>query len=57
VLLRHDGDLVAIEADGLTLAGPQGPCARVRGDLARLTGAAGPYRLLDPGGATLALTP
>jgi hypothetical protein len=57
VLLRHDGDLVAIEADGLTLAGPQGPCARVRGDLARLAGTAGPYRLLDPGGATLALTP
>jgi hypothetical protein len=57
VLLRHDGDLVAVEADGLTLAGPQGPCARVRGDLARLAGAAGTHRLLDPGGATLALTP
>jgi hypothetical protein len=56
VLLRHDGDLVAIDADGLTLAGPQGPCARVRGDLARLAGAGGPYRLLDATGATLALT-
>jgi hypothetical protein len=55
VLLRHDGDLVAIGADGLTLAGPQGPCARVRADLARLAGAAGPYRLLDGTGATLAL--
>jgi hypothetical protein len=57
VLLRHDDDLLAIEADGLTLAGPQGPCARVRGDLARLPGAAGPHRLLDAAGATLALTP
>jgi hypothetical protein len=56
VLLRHDGDLVAIDADGLTLAGPQGPCARVRGDLARLPSPAGPHRLLDAGGATLALT-
>jgi hypothetical protein len=56
VLLRHDGDLVAIDADGLTLAGPQGPCARVRGDLARLASPAGPHRLLDAGGATLALT-
>jgi hypothetical protein len=57
VLLRHDGDLVAIDADGMTLAGPQGPCARVRGEEARLAGAAGPYRLLDASGATLALTP
>ena len=39
VLLRHDGDLVAVGADGLTLAGPQGPCARIRGNLARLAGA------------------
>ena len=46
-----------MQADGAVLAGPHGPCARVRGDLARLPGEAGPYRLLDPGGATLALTP
>ena len=41
----------------LTLAGPQGPWARVRGDQARLPGRAGPHRLLDPSGATLALCP
>jgi hypothetical protein len=57
VLLRHDGDLVAIDADGTILVGPYGPCARVRGDLTRLPGTAGPHRLTDPGGATLALTP
>ena len=57
VLLRHDGDLVAIDADGTILVGPHGPCARVRGDLTRLPGTAGPHRLTDPGGATLALTP
>ena len=57
VLLRHDGELVAVQADGTVLAGPDGPCARVRGDLARLPGAAGPHRLLDPSGATLALAP
>jgi hypothetical protein len=56
VLLRHEHDLLAIDADGLTLAGPQGPCARVRGDLARLPGSAGPHRLLDAAGAALALT-
>jgi hypothetical protein len=39
------------------LAGPDGPYARVRGDRARLPGAAGPQRLLDASGATLALTP
>jgi hypothetical protein len=57
VLLRHEGDFVAIDADGLTLAGPQGPCARIRGERARLTAAPGPHRLLDASGATLALTP
>ena len=57
VLLRHDGDLVAVGADGLTLAGLQGPCALVRGDLARLASRAGPHRLLNAEGATLALTP
>jgi hypothetical protein len=56
VLLRDDGSLVAVDADGLTLAGPQGPCARIRGDLARLDGPAGTHRLLDASGATLALT-
>src|SRR5580693_6186536 len=55
VLLRHDDALVAVDADGLTLAGPQGPCARVRGDRATLPGSPGPHRLLDPAGATLAL--
>jgi len=55
VLLRHDDALVAVGADGLTLAGPQGPCARVRGDQAVLPGPDGPYRLLDPAGAALAL--
>jgi hypothetical protein len=57
VLLRHEGDFVAIDADGLTLAGPSGPCARIRGDRARLTARAGPHRLLDASEATLALTP
>ncbi len=57
VLLRHEGDFVAIDADGLTLAGPQGPCARIRGERVRLTAAPGPHRLLDASGATLALTP
>jgi hypothetical protein len=55
VLIRHDHALVAVDADGLTLAGPQGPCARVRGHRATLPGSPGPHRLLDPAGATLAL--
>jgi len=55
VLLRHDDALVAVDADGLTVAGPQGPWARVRGDLATLPGWPGPHRLLDPAGAALAL--
>jgi hypothetical protein len=55
VLLRHDGDLVAIGGDGLTLAGPDGPRARVDGDLARFSGAPGYHRLLDAEDGTLAL--
>jgi hypothetical protein len=57
LLLRADGELVAIDADGTTLAGPDGPCARVRGSRARFPGKAGCHRLLTPAGATLALTP
>ena len=57
VLLRHDGELVAVGADGLTLAGPEGAYRRVRGDLARLPGMPGYHRLLTPAGATLAMAP
>jgi hypothetical protein len=56
VLLRVDGDLLAVAADGAILAGPDGPKARVRGEMARFPGAAGSHRLLGPTGATLALT-
>jgi hypothetical protein len=57
VLLRLDGELVAVGADGLTLAGPDGGYRRVRGDLARMGGVDGYHRLLDPNGATRALVP
>jgi hypothetical protein len=57
VLVRHDGELVAVGADGLTLAGPGGAYRRVRSDLARLPGAPGYHRLLTPSGATVALAP
>jgi hypothetical protein len=56
VLLRVDGELLAVAAEGTILTGPGGPRARVRGDLARFAGAAGCHRLIDPTGATLALT-
>ena len=56
VLLRMDGELVAVGADGTILVGPDGPRARVRGSLARLPGGAGCHRLTDATGATLALT-
>ncbi len=56
VLLRIDDELVACGADGTILAGQDGPKCRVRGDLARFAGDAGHHRLIDPTGATLALT-
>jgi hypothetical protein len=56
VLLRIDDELVACGADGTILADQDGPKCRVRGDLARFAGDAGHHRLVDPTGATLALT-
>ncbi|HEY0938109.1 MAG TPA: CehA/McbA family metallohydrolase [Trebonia sp.] len=57
VLLRDSGSLVAVGADGLVLAGPDGPRRRITGDLVRLPDAPGYHRLLTPAGATVALTP
>jgi hypothetical protein len=57
VLLRLDDELVAIGAEGTILVGPDGPFALVRSALARFPGATGSHRLMDPTGATLALTP
>jgi len=57
VLLRHDGGFAAIGAEGLLLAGPEGPYHRVAGDVAHRPGRSGYHRLLTPSGATVALTP
>ena len=56
VLLRVDGELIAAGADGAILCGPDGPAARVSGELASFADLPGPYRLIDPAGTTLALT-
>jgi hypothetical protein len=56
VLLRMGDELVACAADGTILAGPDGPKARVTGPLTRFPAASGCHRLVDPTGATLALT-
>jgi hypothetical protein len=57
VLLRAEGELVAVAADGTVLAGPDGPVRQVHGDLARFPATPGWHRLLSDRGATLALTP
>ncbi len=56
LLLRVDGELVAIEADGAILTNQDGPIRRVSGNLHRLGDATGYHRLIDPAGTTLALT-
>ncbi len=56
VLLRVDGELLACDADGAILTGPDGPKSRVRGDLVSFAGDEGHHRLVDPSGATLAIT-
>ena len=55
VLLRCGGDLIALGAEGTTLAGPDGPRARVTGPRQAFPAAPGHHRLLDDSGATLAL--
>jgi hypothetical protein len=55
VLLRSDGELVAVGAEGTTLAGPDGPRARVTGPRQAFPAIPGHHRLLDDSGATLAL--
>jgi PHP domain len=55
VLLRVGDELIASGADGLILAGPHGPIARIRGQLAKFPAADGCHRIVDEHGATLAL--
>lgn len=57
VLLRTGGELVAVDADGLLLAGPDGAYARVKGPQAGFPERPGYHRLVDDSGATHALTP
>jgi hypothetical protein len=57
VLLRQGDELIAVDADGTVLTGPDGPRARVSGALAAFPAQSGSHRLTDATGATLALTP
>jgi hypothetical protein len=56
VLLRIGDEFVAVEADGMILAGTEGPKARIRGQLAKFPAAEGFHRIVDLTGATVALT-
>ena len=56
VLLRGDDEVIAIDAEGAILAGPDGPRARVRRPRQHFPGATGYHRLIDDTGAILALT-
>jgi hypothetical protein len=55
VLLRMSDELVAVGAEGTTLAGPDGPRARVSRPRQAFSAAFGYHRLLDDTGGTLAL--
>jgi hypothetical protein len=48
--------MIAVDAEGATLVGQDGPRARVRRPRESFPAAAGHHRLLDDTGATLALT-
>jgi hypothetical protein len=55
ILLRLADELVAVEAEGTTLAGPTGPRARVTATRQAFPALPGHHRLTDDTGATLAL--
>ncbi|MGH3327602.1 MAG: CehA/McbA family metallohydrolase [Streptomycetales bacterium] len=57
ILVRHDGGLLALDAGGAWLVGPEGDRRPVRRDRAWFPGGPGSHRLADATGATLALTP
>jgi hypothetical protein len=56
ILVRHDGGFVAVGADGLLVADPDGPYRRIVGDVVQLPGRPGYHRLVTALGATVALT-
>ncbi len=55
VLLRVRDELIALDADGTLLVGPDGRRRAVRGDRFRADGTAGPHRLDDHDGGVVAL--
>lgn len=55
VLVRHDDELVAVEAETTTLVDPEGRLTPVRDARTRLPGTAGTHRLLDQTGRVVAL--
>jgi hypothetical protein len=57
VVVRHGGAVLVAGGDGTTLVATGNAPHRVHGDLDAVAAGAGPYRLLDPSGRTLALTP
>jgi PHP domain len=56
VLLRSGDSLIAVDAEGTTLTGPDGPRAQVQRSRASFGAPPGCHRLLDRTGATVALT-
>lgn len=57
VAVRHEDEIVALDAAGADFLGPDGFRRTIRSERERLPAGRGPYRLVDPGGQTLALIP
>ncbi|MGI8574597.1 MAG: hypothetical protein ACR2MA_04475 [Egibacteraceae bacterium] len=55
MLLRHDGELVAIDAEATIIVGPDGARIPVGDSLVRLPGADGMHRLVDHDDRVVAL--
>jgi hypothetical protein len=57
LVLRHEGDLLVLDADGAVLIGPKQAPRPIVGDRLRVPAGPGPYRIVDKAGQTLALSP
>ncbi|MGI8574599.1 MAG: CehA/McbA family metallohydrolase [Egibacteraceae bacterium] len=57
VLLRHDGELVAVDAETTTIVGPDGRRTPIRGPVRRLPWTDGMHRLVDEDDRVVALVP
>jgi hypothetical protein len=57
VVLRHEDDVLVLDAEGALLIGPEEAARPIVSRRVRVPAGPGPYRVIDGAGQTLALSP